>query len=167
MNQTGESEGFSANYSGHGFSGMKFAVRSVTPAEFASWVAKAQGSKGALTRERYLELAKPSEREPAQHFAKVDDRLFDYVLGNCVQPGRMCSHDMAAIDRRGGLGLASIYNVVRSSEGDYLMGMCTLPEPTPLDDMLMPSNRSPLLGAGLALPHSRRDTPLLAGADQP
>jgi cytochrome o ubiquinol oxidase subunit 2 len=167
MNKTVEAEGFSANYSGHGFSGMKFKVRSVTQGEFTSWVAKARASEEPLTRERYLELAKPSQREPARHFASVDERLFDYVLGNCVQPGRMCSHDMAAIDRRGGLGLASIYNVVRGPNGAYLMGMCTLPEPTPLDDIFIPANRSPLAGAGLALPHSRLETPLLAGAEQP
>jgi cytochrome o ubiquinol oxidase subunit 2 len=166
MNEPGSSEGFSANYSGHGFSGMKFTVRSVEAGEFDRWVDSARAAQDSLTRERYLELAKPSQREPVRHFARVDARLFDYVLGDCVQPGRLCSHDMAEIDRRGGLGKASIYNVARTPEGDYLMGVCKLPDATPLDDLLKPSNRSPLLGAGLPLPRtmseSGRDTPLLA-----
>ncbi len=165
LNKPVEAEGFSANYSGHGFSGMRFGVRSVAPAEFDSWIASVKGSQGSLGREAYLELAKPSERHPVQHFAKVEDRLFDYVLGNCVQEGRMCSHDMAAIDRRGGLGLAAIHNVAHGPDGKYLMGMCTLPAPEPLNDVLMPSNRSPLLGAGLPHPRPDRAAPLLAGAE--
>jgi cytochrome o ubiquinol oxidase subunit II len=167
MNETGESTGLSTNYSGAGFSGMKFAVRSVEAAEFDAWVAKVKGSDEALTRTRYLDLAKPSEKEPVRHFANVAERLFDYVLGNCVQEGRMCNHDMMAIDRRGGLGVASIYNVARGPEGKYLMGMCTLPESQPLNDILRPTNRTPLLGAGLALPRADREAPMLAGAEQP
>jgi cytochrome o ubiquinol oxidase subunit II len=167
MNRTGESTGLSTNYSGHGFSGMKFAVRSVTEGDFDAWVAKVGGGSDELTRAGYLDLAKPSQKEPVRHFAKVADRLFDYVLGNCVQEGRMCNHDMMAIDRRGGLGVASIYNVARGPEGKYLMGMCTLPESQPMNDLLRPVNRAPLLGAGLAPPRADRDAQLLAGAEQP
>jgi cytochrome o ubiquinol oxidase subunit 2 len=155
LNSKIETQGFSANYSGHGFSGMKFAVRSVGDGEFDRWVAAAKGSQETLTRERYLELAKPSQRDPVRHFAKVDERMFDYVLGDCVEPGRMCSHDMAAIDKRGGLGLASVYNVAHGPKGAYLMGMCTLPESTPLADVLRPVNRTPLVGAGLPLPDAK------------
>jgi cytochrome o ubiquinol oxidase subunit 2 len=168
MNETGESMGLSTNYSGAGFSGMKFAVRSVDAGEFDAWVAKLKGADESLTRARYLELAKPSEKEPVRHFASVEKRLFDYVLGNCVQEGRLCNHDMMAIDRRGGLGVASIWNFARGPGGDkYLMGMCTLPESQPLNDVMRPVNRAPLLGAGLAPPRADRDAPMLAGAEQP
>jgi cytochrome o ubiquinol oxidase subunit 2 len=71
MNETGESMGLSTNYSGAGFSGMKFAVRSVDAGEFDAWVAKLKGADESLTRARYLELAKPSEKEPVRHFASV------------------------------------------------------------------------------------------------
>jgi cytochrome o ubiquinol oxidase subunit II len=163
MNKELTSEGFSANYSGHGFSGMRFAVRSVSRAEFEKWAASAKQGTESLSRERYLELAKPSMREPVRRFAQVQDRLFDYVLGDCVQSGRMCSHDMAQIDRRGGLGLASIYNVAQGPDGPYLVGQCRLPQSTPLDDVLVPRDRTPLIGAGLSLPRSEVPTPLLAG----
>ncbi len=163
MNKELATGGFSANYSGHGFSGMKFAVRSVSQAEFDQWAASVKQGKESLNREGYLELAKPTMREPVRHFAQVQDRLFDYVLGDCVQDGRMCSHDMAQIDKRGGLGLASIYNVARGPDGPYLVGQCRLPDYTPLDDVLQPRDRSPLMGAGLSLPRSEIPTPLLAG----
>jgi cytochrome o ubiquinol oxidase subunit 2 len=147
---------------------MKFGVRSVAPEEFERWLTTAvRASPEQLTRERYLELARPSEREPRRYFASVDQRLFDYVLGDCVQAGRLCSHDMADIDRRGGLGKAGIYNVASSPEGEYLMGLCKLPTLTAFDDILRPADHSPLLGAGLPLPRSGRDTPLLAGAERP
>jgi cytochrome o ubiquinol oxidase subunit 2 len=162
LNTAVDTQGFSANYSGAGFSGMKFAVRSVEPGAFDAWVGKVRGAEERLTRARYLELAKPSEKEPPRHFAAVEERLFDYVLGNCVQEGRLCSHDMTAIDRRGGLGLASAYNVAQGANGKYLAGLCTLPESSPLNDVLRPVNRAPLQGAGLPLPRADRDAPLLA-----
>jgi len=173
MNETGESEGFSANYSGAGFSGMRFKVRSVDAAAFDQWIAQAGSSEQPLTRERYLELAQPSEREPVRHFSSVADRLFDAILGHCVAPGRMCTHDMEAIDRRGGLGLEGIYNVARRPEGaravfgsdiSHVIGLCTLPAADPLDDLLIPMDQSPLLGAGLPLPRADRDVPLFADA---
>ncbi|VEB45299.1 Ubiquinol oxidase subunit 2 precursor [Chromobacterium violaceum] len=61
-NEPGTYKGFSANYSGAGFSGMKFnAVATKTPAEFDAWVAKAKASGQALDAPAYLKLLKPSE----------------------------------------------------------------------------------------------------------
>jgi cytochrome o ubiquinol oxidase subunit 2 len=83
----------------------------------------------------------------------------------------MCAHDMMAIDRRGGLGLASANNVARSPEArravfgaDYshIVGQCKLPPADPLEDLYTPIDRTPLLGAGLALPGTQVG-PLLAG----
>jgi cytochrome o ubiquinol oxidase subunit 2 len=174
MNEIGESRGFSANYSGAGFSGMRFVARSVEPAEFDKWVEDVRANDVALTRDRYLALAKPSENEPPQRFSSVHDRLFDYILGGCVEAGRMCAHDMMAIDRRGGLGLASAGNVARSpgarravfgADYSHLVGQCKLPPADPLEDLYMPADRAPLLGAGLPLPGMDFETPLLAGAD--
>ncbi len=171
MNETGESRGFSANYSGAGFSGMRFVARSVEQAEFDKWIEDVRTDNEALTRDRYLALAKPSENEPPQRFSAVHERLFDYILGGCVEPGRMCAHDMMAIDRRGGLGLASANNVARSPEArravfgaDYshIVGQCKLPPADPLEDLYTPIDRTPLLGAGLALPGTQVG-PLLAG----
>lgn len=164
LNRHGESEGFSANYSGAGFSGMRFKLRGLDDGEFDRWVASARDAQETLTRESYLELAKPSESEPVRRFASVDGQLFDAILGMCVQPGRMCMHDMMAIDARGGLGLAGVYNVARSAEGrpravfgaahDYVIGMCTAPVPRAEDETapFARVDRSPLRGAGLPQP---------------
>ncbi len=173
MNETGESRGFSANYSGAGFSGMRFVVRSVEQGEFDRWIASVRAQNESLTRDRYLALAKPSQNEPVRRFSTVHERLFDYILGACVEPGRMCAHDMMAIDRRGGLGPASALNVVRRPEGrravfgsDYshIAGQCKLPPADPLEDLYLPADRAPLLGAGLPLPRMDGAAPLLAGA---
>ena len=164
MNRTGDSEGFSANYSGSGFSGMRFKMRGMDAADFDRWVESARAAQESLTRETYLKLEKPSENEPVRHFASVDAQLYDAILGMCVQPGKMCMHDMMAIDARGGLGLAGIYNVARSGDGrpravfgaehDHVIGMCSAPVPRREDpaEAFAQVDRSPLRGAGLPMP---------------
>jgi cytochrome o ubiquinol oxidase subunit II len=96
LNKGGSSQGFSANYSGAGFSGMHFDVRGVNDADFDKWVQDARASQGELTREDYLQLAKPSQNEPARRYAQVDDKLYHDILNRCVEPGTMCmDHVMA------------------------------------------------------------------------
>jgi cytochrome o ubiquinol oxidase subunit 2 len=90
LNKTGVSQGFSANYSGAGFSGMRFDVHSLSNADFDKWVQDTRTAQSALTREDYLQLAKPSENEPARRFASVDDKLYHDILNRCVEPGTMC-----------------------------------------------------------------------------
>lgn len=97
LNQTGESEGFSANYSGAGFSGMRFKVRALEQGEFDRWMSAAQSGQETLTRDLYLQLAKPSEREPVRYFNAVEPDLYSAILGMCVEPGKMCMHDMMAM----------------------------------------------------------------------
>lgn len=165
LNKTGESEGFSSNYSGAGFSGMRFKVHSLQQGEFERWVANARSSQETLTRDLYLkQLAKPSEREPVRHFSGVDAQLFSAILGMCVEPGKMCMHDMMAIDERGGLGLAGVHNVARmaadqpravfGSDNAHVIGLCTAPVTAQADESLPFSrvDRSPLKGAGLPNP---------------
>lgn len=94
LNKTGVSEGFSSNYSGAGFSGMRFKVRSLQQGEFDRWLSAARSGQETLTRDLYLQLAKPSEREPVRHFSAVDADLYSAILGMCVEPSKMCMHDM-------------------------------------------------------------------------
>jgi cytochrome o ubiquinol oxidase subunit 2 len=164
LNRTGDSIGFSANYSGAGFSGMRFTLHGLDAAGFDHWVATTRAAKESLTREGYLLLMKPSEKEPARRFATVDPQLYDAILGLCVQQGKMCTHEMMAIDAKGGLGLASIYNVARHDDGraraifgadqDYLPGLCAAPTPVHEDEYAAFAriDRSPLRGAGLSMP---------------
>jgi cytochrome o ubiquinol oxidase subunit 2 len=96
LNEKGESQGFSANYSGAGFSGMRFIVRSLGDEDFEKWLQDVRRSNDELTRDGYRELAKPSENEPARRYRKVDESLYHAILNRCVQPGTMCmDHRMA------------------------------------------------------------------------
>jgi cytochrome o ubiquinol oxidase subunit 2 len=176
LNKAGESEGFSANYSGAGFSGMKFKVRSVSDTEFQRWVTTVSAAQQSLTRDAYLQLAKPSEREPVRYFAAVDKQLYDSIVGMCVEPGKMCAHDMMAIDERGGLGKAGIYNVARRSDDQphavfgsnnaHVIGICAAPLVRTFEDDLLPQvDRSPLRGAGLPRPGLGRANSLFADID--
>ena len=96
LDKPGSSQGFSANYSGAGFSGMRFGVRSLSGADFDKWLRDTRAGERALAREDYLQLAKPSQNEPARTYARVDDKLYHDILNRCVEPGTMCmDHVMA------------------------------------------------------------------------
>ena len=111
INKAGEYEGFSANFSGEGFSHMRFKFHGLADADFDKWVADGKAAGGQLDRAGYLKLEKPSEREPVQRWGSVSSDLFHAILNRCVEPGKMCMHQMAQIDARGGLGLPSAYDV--------------------------------------------------------
>lgn len=166
LNKTGESQGFSANYSGAGFSGMRLNLRSVSAADFDAWLSNTRSGSEALTRDRYLQLALPSESEPVRYFAGVEASLFHAILNRCVVPGKMCMDDMMSIDAKGGLGLAGIYNVApltrdkfpRFMAADprksYVAGTCSSDDNAQVN-IAAPSiaiDDAPLLGAGLSPP---------------
>jgi cytochrome o ubiquinol oxidase subunit 2 len=94
LNKPGAYEGFSANYSGAGFSGMKFRLEGLQPADFDRWAAGLKAGKAQLTRTDYLQLERPSSDEPVRHYAGVDPDLFFHVLNRCVEPGQTCKSMM-------------------------------------------------------------------------
>ena len=113
INKAGDYEGFSANYSGAGFSDMHFRFLAMNEADFGHWVETIKAGGGSLGREDYLVLARPSEREPVRRYAAVAPGLYDAILNLCVNPDKMCLRDMMKVDAKGGLGMASVYNVGR------------------------------------------------------
>lgn len=98
INKPGEYEGFSANYSGAGFSHMRFKYHGVSQAQFDDWVQKAKTGGGELSRAAYLTLEKPSEREPVRHYATVAPNLYNAIVNRCVAPGTVCMSEMMAAD---------------------------------------------------------------------
>ena len=84
MNRPGDYEGFSANYSGAGFSGMHFEFRGLRAGEFQQWVQDARSGGRQLDMPGYLQLAKPSEREPVRRYSAVSGGLYDSILNQCV-----------------------------------------------------------------------------------
>ncbi len=102
LNRPVSDEGFSANYSGAGFSDMRFALHGVEAAKFDAWVASAKGSGSALDLRSYRQLLKPSEKVPAMRFAGVDPDLYRRILERCVDPGKPCMTQVMAHDGMSG-----------------------------------------------------------------
>jgi cytochrome o ubiquinol oxidase subunit 2 len=94
LNRPGQFEGMSANYSGEGFSYMRFKLYGVGQGGFDAWVARVKASGPALDTERYLALEKPSERVPAMYFSGTEATLFERVYNRCVRPGTPCMSQM-------------------------------------------------------------------------
>ncbi|TFW33729.1 ubiquinol oxidase subunit II [Massilia horti] len=100
QNKPVKSEGFSANYSGAGFSDMRFGYRGVTQADFDSWVQSVKSGGGELNRTNYLELEKPSIKDPVRHYGTVEPTLYNLVLNRCVADGSVCMNKMMADDAK-------------------------------------------------------------------
>ena len=98
MNKPGVYDGFSANYSGAGFSDMRFKFHGTSAADFDRWVQAAKASGHALSRDAYLKLEKPSQRVPVQRYASVAPDLYDRILNRCVETGKMCMAQTMTID---------------------------------------------------------------------
>ncbi|WP_205412184.1 ubiquinol oxidase subunit II [Sphingomonas crusticola] len=104
LNRPGDYEGFSANYSGAGFSDMRFKLRGVDAGQFDRWVAATKASGRQLATADYLALEKPSEKVPAMRFAAVAPGLFERVVNRCAAPGTPCMTDVMMHDRQAGGG---------------------------------------------------------------
>ena len=102
INKPGVYPGIASHYSGSGFSGMTFKFHGLSQGDFEQWVAKNKAEGKPLDKATYLNLVKPSERDPVQRFASVEEGLYDKVLNRCVEEGKMCMHHMMSIDERGG-----------------------------------------------------------------
>jgi cytochrome o ubiquinol oxidase subunit 2 len=169
INKAGTYEGFSANYSGAGFSDMHFAFHGVDTAGFKTWVDGIKGAGGSLSRAAYLDLARPSENVPVRTYAAVDGGLYNAIVNMCVRPGTMCVSQMMAIDAKGGLGLAGTRNVRQpehnqdAARGTVLgamptavVGACATGAGSDMQAATPPASpvriSPPLLGAGLTPP---------------
>jgi cytochrome o ubiquinol oxidase subunit 2 len=98
LNKPGEYEGFSANYSGAGFSHMRFKYHGVTATDFDNWVQKTKAGGGTLDRADYLALEQPTEREPVRRYGTVAPNLYDAIVNRCVVPGTVCMSEVMAAD---------------------------------------------------------------------
>jgi cytochrome o ubiquinol oxidase subunit II len=87
----GEYSGFSANFSGDGFSGMRFVVRSVPAADFNAWLEQVRGTGTGLDDAGYAELAKPSKAVPPTTYRSVEPRLFERIIDLTVAGPRKAS----------------------------------------------------------------------------
>ncbi|PID65609.1 MAG: ubiquinol oxidase subunit II [Gammaproteobacteria bacterium] len=79
-NQKGVYRGISSNYSGFGFSGMRFKVHSVADEEFAQWVAKVKTSPKKLDMTSYKQLEKRTKDNPVEYFGHIDPLQFKNII---------------------------------------------------------------------------------------
>jgi cytochrome o ubiquinol oxidase subunit 2 len=79
--------GLSSHFSGDGFSDMQFEVKSVPPAEFASWAQAARGAGPMLDQAAYGLLAQQSQRVTPFTYRGVDPQLFWAVATQKIPPG--------------------------------------------------------------------------------
>lgn len=101
INKAGVYDGLSANYSGEGFSHMRFKFHGLSDGDFDKWVQQVKSGGTALSKDAYVKLAEPSERVPVQRYASVEPDLYKQILNRCVLGGT-CMADTMALDRSRG-----------------------------------------------------------------
>ena len=79
--------GQSSHFSGDGFSDMQFQVKSVAPAEFATWAQAARGAGPALDAAAYAGLARQSQKVTPFTYRGVDPQLFHAIATQKIPPG--------------------------------------------------------------------------------
>jgi cytochrome o ubiquinol oxidase subunit 2 len=86
--QRGVFPGFSAQFSGDGFSEMRFDTLAVPPDEFAQWAGQARASPDTLDQATYETLLKPSTSNPVATYRGVTPEFFKRILEESA-PGTM------------------------------------------------------------------------------
>lgn len=81
----GDFPGLSSNFSGDGFSDMRFVVHAVSEAEFASWLARTHGAGPMLNAKAYAQLARAGNAT-LQTYRSVDPMLFEHIVQTSAQP---------------------------------------------------------------------------------
>ena len=76
----GNYAGISSNFSGRGFSDMKFTTIATNQQDFDAWVQKVKASSAGLSMDQYATVAQPSEKAPVQYFSTVDPKLFNNII---------------------------------------------------------------------------------------
>ncbi len=84
--EAGVYRGLSANYSGFGFSGMKFKAHALNDESFESWVNQVKKAEVALTDDRYDQLKVKSKDHPVEHFSDVDPLKFNRIIEHYTGP---------------------------------------------------------------------------------
>ena len=94
----GDYAGISANYSGKGFSDMKFRALAMSNEDFDAWLKQVKNAPENLSMDVYAGVARPSEKVAVRYFSTVDPKLFNNIVAkynygnsvvgaNCVTKG--------------------------------------------------------------------------------
>jgi tRNA threonylcarbamoyl adenosine modification protein YjeE len=80
VDEPGSYRGLSSNFSGEGFSGMKFTAKAVSREEYDGWIYNARTLPINLSRDAYETLAKPSKNESERTYGSVALGLYDAII---------------------------------------------------------------------------------------
>ncbi|MBS0647971.1 MAG: ubiquinol oxidase subunit II [Verrucomicrobia bacterium] len=83
--EAGDYWGSSANLSGKGFAGMRFAAKSCSAEDFNSWVDSVKQQSRALD---YAEIAEPSAYVPPAYYKLSQENLFEQIVMKYMVPQR-------------------------------------------------------------------------------
>ena len=86
--EQGTYQGLSSNYSGAGFSDMRFKAIATSQQGFQDWIKHARSVPATLDASAYQSLLKPSQKVPVSYYGSVTPGMFGHIL----QPG---AHGMA------------------------------------------------------------------------
>ena len=94
-NENHEFNGISANYSGAGFTGMKFKATATTQEEFDAWVSEVKKAPKQLEQAEYAALSKPSQNNPVELYSSVTPNLFQIIVDKYegMKPGPKLNHE--------------------------------------------------------------------------
>lgn len=90
-----EMDGISANYSGAGFTGMKFKAIATSQEDFDAWVSEVKKAPKQLEQAEYAALAKPSQNNPVELYSSVAPNLFQTIVDKYegMKPGKPLKHE--------------------------------------------------------------------------
>ncbi|MEM9632229.1 MAG: ubiquinol oxidase subunit II [Pseudomonadota bacterium] len=126
INEEGSYKGFSANYSGAGFSQMHFQFHGLENGGFENWVEKVRSGPDELDRTAFLQLDQPSIAHPVTYYNSVVPELWDAIINLCVDKNELCHDDMMMVDALGGGGLEGLF--LR----EVFAGICSSDDPAAL-----------------------------------
>jgi cytochrome o ubiquinol oxidase subunit 2 len=86
--QPGAYRGLSAQFSGDGFSDMRFTVHATDAAGFANWIAAARASPDRLDNAAYDRLAATHAAAAPSRFGAVEPGLFDHAVAAATSSAR-------------------------------------------------------------------------------
>ncbi len=87
--EEGVYKGLSSNFSGDGFSGMKFDTKITSTEEYTKWVDEVRASPYRLSHDRYNELVKKTKNNPVELYASVTENLYDSIIMKFMSPAHM------------------------------------------------------------------------------
>jgi cytochrome o ubiquinol oxidase subunit 2 len=78
--RTGDYPGLSANFSGDGFSDMRFLVHAVPASEFEAWLTHTHGEGPTLNADVYSRLARTGSDTTVHAYRSVERDLFERIV---------------------------------------------------------------------------------------